>query len=64
MTWDGSDLSLPDLAPLNVVALGGGHGLSASLSALRRVVEHVTAISRRFRPPMRPVSPTENGGKL
>lgn len=52
MTWDGSDLSLPDLAPLNVVALGGGHGLSASLSALRRVVEHVTAI----------VTVADNGG--
>jgi uncharacterized cofD-like protein len=27
-----------------VVALGGGHGLSASLSALRRVTRHLTAI--------------------
>jgi uncharacterized cofD-like protein len=27
-----------------VVALGGGHGLAASLSALRRVSEDVTAI--------------------
>ena len=52
MTWDGSELSLPDLAPLSVVALGGGHGLSASLSALRRVVEHVTAV----------VTVADNGG--
>lgn len=52
MTWDGSDLTLPDLAPLKVVALGGGHGLSASLSALRRVVEHVTAV----------VTVADNGG--
>ncbi|GAA2759627.1 2-phospho-L-lactate transferase/gluconeogenesis factor (CofD/UPF0052 family) [Actinopolymorpha rutila] len=27
-----------------VVALGGGHGLSASLSALRQVTEHLTAV--------------------
>jgi uncharacterized cofD-like protein len=52
VTWDGSELSLPDLAPLRVVALGGGHGLSASLSALRRVVEHVTAV----------VTVADNGG--
>jgi uncharacterized cofD-like protein len=52
VTWAGSDPSLPVLAPLNVVALGGGHGLSASLSALRRVVEHVTAI----------VTVADNGG--
>ena len=52
MTSGGSELSLPDLAPLDVVALGGGHGLSASLSALRRVVEHVTAI----------VTVADNGG--
>lgn len=52
MTWAGSDLSRPDLAPLNVVALGGGHGLSASLSALRRVVRHVTAV----------VTVADNGG--
>ena len=30
--------------PLKVVALGGGHGLAASLSALRRVTPDVTAI--------------------
>ena len=30
--------------PLKVVALGGGHGLAASLSALRRVTDDVTAI--------------------
>jgi uncharacterized cofD-like protein len=35
-----------------VVALGGGHGLSASLSALRRVVEDLTAI----------VTVADNGG--
>lgn len=52
MTWDGSDLTLPAPAPLKVVALGGGHGLSASLSALRRVVQHVTAI----------VTVADNGG--
>ena len=52
MTWDGSEGSLPDLAPLKVVALGGGHGLSASLSALRRVVEHLTAV----------VTVADNGG--
>ena len=28
-----------------VVALGGGHGLSASLSALRRVSSDLTAVS-------------------
>ena len=28
----------------NVVALGGGHGLSASLSALRRITDRITAI--------------------
>ena len=43
---------MPAQAPLNVVALGGGHGLSASLSALRRVVEHVTAV----------VTVADNGG--
>ncbi len=52
MISDGSELSLPYLAPLKVVALGGGHGLSASLSALRRVVEDVTAI----------VTVADNGG--
>ena len=52
MTWDGNDLPLPEAAPLKVVALGGGHGLSASLSALRRVVQHVTAI----------VTVADNGG--
>jgi uncharacterized cofD-like protein len=49
---DGNDLPLPEPAPLKVVALGGGHGLSASLSALRRVVQHVTAI----------VTVADNGG--
>jgi uncharacterized cofD-like protein len=31
-------------APPRVVALGGGHGLAASLQALRRVTPHVTAV--------------------
>jgi len=31
-------------APLKVVALGGGHGLSASLQALRHVTEDLTAV--------------------
>src|SRR5215475_12988381 len=37
---------VPAVRPLNprVVALGGGHGLAASLSALRRVTEQITAI--------------------
>ena len=37
---------VPAIRPLNprVVALGGGHGLSASLSALRRVTRQLTAI--------------------
>jgi len=38
--------------PLKVAALGGGHGLSASLSALRRVVDDVTAV----------VTVADNGG--
>jgi uncharacterized cofD-like protein len=52
VTWAGSDVTLPPPAPLKVVALGGGHGLSASLSALRRVVEDVTAV----------VTVADNGG--
>lgn len=52
MTWAGSDLPLPEPAAVDVVALGGGHGLSASLSALRRVVRHVTAV----------VTVADNGG--
>jgi uncharacterized cofD-like protein len=40
------------LAPVKVVALGGGHGLAASLAALRRVSSHVTAI----------VTVADNGG--
>jgi uncharacterized cofD-like protein len=31
-------------APLNAVALGGGHGLHATLSALRRLTDRVTAV--------------------
>jgi uncharacterized cofD-like protein len=40
------------LRDVKVVALGGGHGLSASLSALRRVVTDVTAV----------VTVADNGG--
>ncbi len=40
------------LLPMAVTALGGGHGLHASLSALRQVVEHVTAV----------VTVADNGG--
>jgi uncharacterized cofD-like protein len=36
--------TMPELVAPKVVALGGGHGLAASLSALRRVSEDVTAI--------------------
>src|SRR5680860_1314032 len=39
-------------ADLKVVALGGGHGLSASLSALRHVVSDLTAV----------VTVADNGG--
>lgn len=42
----------PDLLALKVVALGGGHGLHASLSALRHVVDDVTAV----------VTVADNGG--
>jgi uncharacterized cofD-like protein len=41
-----------DASDVRVVALGGGHGLAASLSALRRVVEHLTAV----------VTVADNGG--
>jgi uncharacterized cofD-like protein len=37
-------LSSSGRTPLRVVALGGGHGLAASLAALRRVTPDVTAI--------------------
>src|SRR5580693_2933701 len=48
--WVGSDfLGLTDRGrapgtPLKIVALGGGHGLAASLAALRRVTPDITAI--------------------
>lgn len=42
----------PGLAALRVVALGGGHGLAASLSALRHVVDDLTAV----------VTVADNGG--
>jgi uncharacterized cofD-like protein len=38
------DQHADDLLPLRVVALGGGHGLSASLSALRLVASDLTAV--------------------
>jgi uncharacterized cofD-like protein len=41
-----------DASDVRVVALGGGHGLAASLSALRQVVEHLTAV----------VTVADNGG--
>jgi uncharacterized cofD-like protein len=46
MTASAPDQVVPAVRPLNprVVALGGGHGLSASLSALRRVTRQLTAI--------------------
>ena len=43
---------LPDERALRVVALGGGHGLAASLSALRGFVQHLTAV----------VTVADNGG--
>src|SRR6266568_3844061 len=46
MTAGGHVPVVPAVRPLNpkVVALGGGHGLFASLSALRRVTRQLTAI--------------------
>jgi uncharacterized cofD-like protein len=46
MTASGPVPVVPAVRPLNpkVVALGGGHGLFASLSALRRVTRQLTAI--------------------
>ncbi len=43
---DGGDPLAPLVRPLNpkVAALGGGHGLAAALSALRRVTRQLTAI--------------------
>ncbi len=32
------------LRDLRIVALGGGHGLHATLSAVRRLTDHVTAV--------------------
>lgn len=40
------------LRPVDAVALGGGHGLAASLRALRRVTSHLTAV----------VGVSDNGG--
>ena len=42
----------PSRAAVKVVALGGGHGLAASLAALRRVSTHLTAV----------VTVADNGG--
>lgn len=47
VTWDASEVG-----DLRVVALGGGHGLHASLSALRRVTDELTAV----------VTVADNGG--
>ena len=47
-----SDPTTPAPLPVRVVALGGGHGLSASLSALRHVVADLTAV----------VTVADNGG--
>src|ERR1700755_530133 len=46
MTASAPDQVVPAVRPLNprVVALGGGHGLFASLSALRRVTRQVPAV--------------------
>src|SRR5215471_11263342 len=46
MTASAPDQVVPAVRPLNprVVALGGGHGLYASLSALRRVTRQLTAV--------------------
>ena len=46
MTASGPAQFVPAARPLNpkVVALGGGHGLFASLSALRRVTRQLSAI--------------------
>ena len=49
MTSDGNDVERLDL---RTVALGGGHGLAASLAALRRVVTDLTAV----------VTVADNGG--
>jgi uncharacterized cofD-like protein len=50
-TWGASDMATSPMGS-RVVALGGGHGLSASLAALRRVVDDLTAI----------VTVADNGG--
>ena len=54
MTWDGSEVTraAPTMRDVRVVALGGGHGLAASLSALRHVVSDLTAV----------VTVADNGG--
>ena len=43
MSSAGGDVAAPADGP-KVVALGGGHGLAASLQALRQVTPHVTAV--------------------
>jgi uncharacterized cofD-like protein len=54
VTSDGSEVAPPELPVHDVraVALGGGHGLAASLAALRRVVKELTAV----------VTVADNGG--
>lgn len=44
MTRPGRSRLVPSPAGRNVVALGGGHGLAASLAALRRVTDQLTAV--------------------
>ena len=48
----GTPATVPPSVDARVVALGGGHGLAASLAALRRVVDDVTAV----------VTVADNGG--
>lgn len=51
-TSDVSEVSRPSVTGPAVVALGGGHGLAATLEALRRVVDDLTAV----------VTVADNGG--
>jgi uncharacterized cofD-like protein len=44
VTWGESEPVVTRARDVRVVALGGGHGLAASLAALRRVTRNVTAV--------------------
>jgi len=44
MSWRSAGSRLPSTSSRTVVALGGGHGLAASLQALRRVTDQLTAV--------------------